>query len=587
MVKRALHLHTGHEYAVKKTRPNVLDMLHTNGRPLATYSEIESFCEEVRTLQKLRANTIDTTKDNHHNVLQLQEFFWDPVPQELHLVTDILGISLREWVATQDEFTERRARQASKTILRALQFIHGRGVVHRDVKEENILFRVPNDLSSLTLIDFGFAAEVDGVSGKVTECNYILGSKGYIAPEIYLRQAYGCEVDMFSFGVLLFRILSGERPFPTEPSKATEKATLEMRYQVNTEHWGKVISREAKDLVHKLVTFQEDRLTAAQSLQEPWMRNHTDSVLRMGPMSDFTGPRARVASQAYIETIREVPSGASQQTSSAMNPSTLTTNSGSVRTGSSSRFWIRREIQEALTGLIHTAGYQGRVVYEKEGEVMVEEGRPIEAVTLPYHVTQYTRYTEAECRNICRMLAQRVQAIHRAHVAHRYLHPENVLVEQVPDAGLNLSLQGIKYARITGGKWPLTGRVGHSQRTTDWYAFVAPEIDSAFTHDERVDLWSLGVIYYTLLCGVGPFTGSKSALRRNKNSGRVDFEIVQPSASAQNLVRGLLKVNPEERLSISDVLEHEWMNTPDQELLQYDLEFAYDTFRDWGRRVSS
>jgi len=581
MVVRCLHRHSQQDFAVKRTQPTVLDVQSMGAARFQTYSQIESQCQEVRTLLKLRNQS---QQQPCNNVLQLQEFFWNPAQQELHLVTNVLGINFREWVATQDVFTERRARTAATTILRALQFVHSRGVVHRDVKEENILFRVPNDLCSLTLIDFGFAKDLGSPTGTVP-CNYVLGSSGYIAPEIFLREAHGCEVDMFSFGVLLFRILSGEKPWPSSPSHATQEATLNLQYQVDSNHWNHLISRDAKTLVHKLLTFREDRVTAAEALQEPWILNHTDSILRRGP-SQFAGPRAGLASHAFIETVREVPSGHSQPSSSTANPSSLTTSSG-YRMGAErgTRFWIKKSVQEALTGMMGSGGYQGRVVLEREGMVMIEERRPAEAMSLPYHVTQYSRYTEFECREIFRKLVQRVQTFHTARIAHRYLHPENILIENVDGIGFNLSIRGIRYAQMTGERWPLTGRVGHSQRTTDWFAFVAPEIDSEFSHDERVDLWSLGAIFYTLLCGVGPFTGSKTTLRRNKNSGHVNFEIAQPSESAQNLVRGLLKVNPNERLSVQDVLDHEWMRLPEQELLKHDLSIAYEIFRDWGRRV--
>lgn len=590
MVVRCLHRLSRQDFAVKRTQPNVLD-LQSMGAVFQTYNQIEAQCQEVRTLLKLRQqgqSQHQQSQQHDNNVLQLQEFFWNPARQELHLVTNVLGINFREWVATQDVFTERRARTAAHTILQALQFVHGRGVVHRDVKEENILFRVPNDLTSLTLIDFGFAQDLGGPTGTVS-CNCILGSLGYIAPEIYLKEQYGCGVDMFSFGVLLFRILSGEKPWPSSPSKATMEATLNMQYQVNSHHWNNIVSRDAKNLVHSLLTFREERLTASESLQQPWIVNRrTDSVLRRGSAELFAGARARVVSHAFIEAVQEVPSSQSQPSSSSnANPSSLTMTSGTRTTGveKGTRFWIKKSLQEALAGLMVSGGYQGRVVLEREGMVMIEEGRPAEAMSLPYHVTKYSRYTELECREIFRKLVQRVQAFHRARIAHRYLHPENILVENVDGIGFNLSIRGIQYAQMTGGKWPLTGRVGHSQRTTEFFVFVAPEIDSEFTHDERVDLWSLGAIFYTLLCGVGPFTGSRTTLRRNKNSGRVNFEITQPSESAQNLVRGLLKVNPNERLSAEDVLDHEWMRLPQQELLQHDLSIAYEIFRDWGRRV--
>lgn len=131
----------------------------------------------------------------------------------------------------------------------------------------------------------------------------------------------------------------------------------------------------------------------------------------------------------------------------------------------------------------------------------------------------------------------------------------------------------------------MTGRVGHSRNAYDWFAYIAPEIDTDFVHDSRVDLWSLGALLYTLLCGVGPFTGSGQEIIEKKNNGVIKFEIVQPSADAQSLVKSLLRVDPAGRLSVEQILQHEWIKELDENLSQLDLDVALETFRDWGRRM--
>jgi len=372
----------------------------------------------------------------------------------------------------------------------------------------------------------------------------------------------------------LFRIISGEKPWPSGPSHATEEATLQLQFRVETEQW-KLVSDQGKDLVRKLLAYRDERLTAEQVLNHPWLSDQTDSILRKHPPSGFTGPRARMASRAFIEPVREQSEDVSR---------TASNSSG----GAGPRFWIRRAVQEALSGLMVNGGYQGRVVVEQDDFVMVEECMAPDAMPLPDYVAQCPRYTEAECRAICQNLAKRIHAFHSAKVAHRYLHPENIVIETVDGIeGFNLSIRGIRYAQIVDTEYNLTGRVGHSQRTMDWYAFIAPEIDSDFTHDAQVDLWSLGAIFYTLLCGVGPFTGDKTTLRRNKLNGQVNFDIVQPSASAMRLVRDLLQVTPKARLSIEDVLNHEWMRSPEEQLSRNELDLARSMFGDWGRRATS
>ncbi len=133
---------------------------------------------------------------------------------------------------------------------------------------------------------------------------------------------------------------------------------------------------------------------------------------------------------------------------------------------------------------------------------------------------------------------------------------------------------------------PITGRIGHTKRSQfQWWAYIAPEIDSDIMHDERVDLWSLGVILYTLLCGIGPFTGSPNEIQEKKNLGVVKFEVFKPSLSAQQLVEGLLQVDPASRLSIDEILSHPWMSEPDYELSSIELNLAQSVHRDFENRV--
>lgn len=143
---------------------------------------------------------------------------------------------------------------------------------------------------------------------------------------------------------------------------------------------------------------------------------------------------------------------------------------------------------------------------------------------------------------------------------------------QLGCADFNVSLRLVQYAQMIREDEPLTGRVGRfNQMNKGWSAFVAPEIESEFYHDHRVDLWSLGAIIYMCLTGTAP-TGIQNL-----------FEVVVPSPDAQNLVRNLLKHDPRERLSLNEVLNHPWMTEDDDVLGQHDLGLAKVFFGDWFR----
>jgi len=106
-------------------------------------------------------------------------------------------------------------------------------------------------------------------------------------------------------------------------------------------------------------------------------------------------------------------------------------------------------------------------------------------------------------------------------------------------------------------------------------------MDNDFVHDKRVDLWSLGAILYTMLCGIFPFQADGDDLIFRKCTGKVAFDAVIVSERAQELVRGLLQVHPDNRFTINDILKHEWMREDDIVLHRHDLTLAATFLADW------
>ena len=135
------------------------------------------------------------------------------------MVTEFLfGESLGEWLRRERVMAPPRAIAVLRPIALALGAAHRAGVIHRDVKPDNILLLGErNDFHDVKLVDFGFARLV-GEKG-MTQAGVAVGTIEYMAPEQAVSDAPDARTDVYALGVLMFRLLSGRLPFQsrTEP----------------------------------------------------------------------------------------------------------------------------------------------------------------------------------------------------------------------------------------------------------------------------------------------------------------------------------------------------------------------------------
>ena len=124
------------------------------------------------------------------------------------------GISLREQLRAGDPLTPTDTLLLARDLARALEVAHGAGVIHRDVKPANIqLARRPDGSSRTVLLDFGIARSLDP-SVTLTGTGLVVGTAGYIAPEVGMGGRTADErSDIYSLGVVLYEALVGAPPF--------------------------------------------------------------------------------------------------------------------------------------------------------------------------------------------------------------------------------------------------------------------------------------------------------------------------------------------------------------------------------------
>jgi serine/threonine-protein kinase len=121
----------------------------------------------------------------------------------------IEGENLKELVSRGGPLPVGRVLELGLEIGRALAFAHAQGLVHRDVKPQNVLL---NDDGLAKVTDFGIVRSLDAVGQ--TETGTVLGSSHYIAPEQARGERVDAQTDVYSFGVVLYELLAGEVPFP-------------------------------------------------------------------------------------------------------------------------------------------------------------------------------------------------------------------------------------------------------------------------------------------------------------------------------------------------------------------------------------
>ncbi|HJJ92637.1 MAG TPA: protein kinase [Methanocorpusculum sp.] len=163
---------------------------------------------------------------------------------------------------------ERIACQVIYDMLEAIKYLHTNGIWHRNIKPENTLLMDDSDACTIhaALGGFGFARRFS--EGET--CEEYLGTEGYMAPEMYMKKPYDQRVDIWSMGVTMFVVLSGETPWDLEDKRAMVHRITHGQYDFDSERWQSV-SEEAKDLIRQMMKVNpEERISAADALKHPW-----------------------------------------------------------------------------------------------------------------------------------------------------------------------------------------------------------------------------------------------------------------------------------------------------------------------------
>ncbi|PJF17898.1 Ste20 [Paramicrosporidium saccamoebae] len=202
----------------------------------------------------------DTT---HANIVKYYESFL--VGKELWVVMELMQGGTLTDIIEESEFTEEQTAAICRETLLALADLHVRGIIHRDIKSDNLLL---DHHGHVKLTDFGFCAKLTKEQGKRAT---MVGTPYWMAPEIIKQQPYGERVDIWSLGIMTIEMVEGEPPYlDEEPLKAlyliATHGTPDLREP-------ELSSAELKDFLKQTLELDpEKRPSAKELLQHPFLQ---------------------------------------------------------------------------------------------------------------------------------------------------------------------------------------------------------------------------------------------------------------------------------------------------------------------------
>ncbi|RCH97506.1 hypothetical protein CU098_000536, partial [Rhizopus stolonifer] len=174
-------------------------------------------------------------------------------------------------VVTQNYMAEPEIATVCLQVLQGLEYLHSKGIIHRDIKSDNILIGTQGQIK---LSDFGYCAQINKTQSKRTT---LAGTPCWMAPEIVQRKEYGPSVDIWSLGITAIEMVEGSPPHLEDPEQAIRLLTT---YHVApTLKDPEQLSVEFRDFLGKCLQFKaENRPSAAELLKHPFLSNAAPST---------------------------------------------------------------------------------------------------------------------------------------------------------------------------------------------------------------------------------------------------------------------------------------------------------------------
>uniref|UniRef100_A0A674ECA6 non-specific serine/threonine protein kinase n=1 Tax=Salmo trutta TaxID=8032 RepID=A0A674ECA6_SALTR len=559
---------------------------------------------------------------NHPFIVRLHYAF--QTEGKLYLILDFLrGGDLFTRLSKEVMFTEEDVKFYLAELALALDHLHGLGIIYRDLKPENILL---DEEGHIKLTDFGLSKEsIDHENKAYSFC----GTVEYMAPEVVNRRGHTLSADWWSYGVLMFEMLTGTLPFQGKDRKETMTMILKAKLGMP-----QFLSQDAQSLLRNLFKRNPgNRLGAGPDGVEEIKRHSLFSTIDWNklfrrelhppfkPASGRPDDTIYFDSEFTAKTPRDSPgcppsantnqlfrgfSFVAISDEESQPPQNININMSSVQQlhRNTAQFSDAYDVKEDIgvgsysickrcVQKSNSMDYAVKIISKakrdptEEVEILLRYGQHPNIITLKdvfddgrsvYLVTELMKggelldkilrqkfFSEREASAVLHTITKTVEYLHAQGVVHRDLKPSNILY--VDESGNPESI------RICDFGFAKQLRAENGLLMTPCYTanFVAPEVLKKQGYDAACDIWSLGVLLYTMLTGFTPFANgpedTPEEILARIGSGK--FSLTggywnSVSAEAKDLVSKMLHVDPHQRLTAAQVLRHPWILHKDQ-----------------------
>lgn len=218
-------------------------------------------------LSKARANQIRSEAQilgdlDHPNIVRLIQFFESPYNFMLEM--ELLRGGTLESHLQSSCLTDEDSSRIMKDIMSAVSYLHDSDIIHRDIKPENIML-IDETLKEVKLADFGLSLQCTSDKGADENC----GTALYMAPEQAVKRVYNKPVDIWSCGIVMYKLITGTHPLssPQDTVESYFNKLKNVKWKFPTQ-----FSEMAQDLFRRLTrTDPLERYSANMALRHPWI----------------------------------------------------------------------------------------------------------------------------------------------------------------------------------------------------------------------------------------------------------------------------------------------------------------------------